>query len=108
MGGIFVRWFPTKYGDASEFILVFPEKINVHIDEFGTATESGPGEERILTRFSIPPLAGFDMAYQDLKANGFDGFKYGDKVLIECTEIQPASSKDQSPMPMFTINVDMR
>lgn len=90
-----------------------PASITVHVDEFGICTENGPGEERTLTRFSIPNLQGFEMAYQDLKANGFDSFRYGDKVLIECVEIEKAEpakpgEQQQSDMPLFTISVDAR
>ena len=110
---MFMRWFPTKHGDACEFRLLFPSSITVNVDEFGVATENGPGVPRTITRFSIPPLQGFDMAYQDLKVNGFDSFRYGDKVLIECVEIDKApepgpGEKQRSDMPLFTLSVDER
>lgn len=110
---IFQREFETKFGTGYEFMLVKPATINVFVDEYGTTYKQQPaddakGEMRQATRFALPSLAGFDMAYQDMQANGFPGFRFGDRVLIECTEIQEAKDFGFSDMPMFNLSVDQR
>ena len=87
--------------------------LNVFIDDFGKSykeqpTDDAKGNMQQITRFAMPPLAGFDMALQDMMAGGFPGFRFGDRVLITCTEIQPATQNDYSDMPMFEISVDPR
>src|SRR5215831_10718031 len=82
---LFARDFVTKFGPAYEFLLTKP--LTVNVDEFGVTTKNGAGMTRLITRFAMPPLAGFDMAYQDLMAAGFDGFKLHDRIIIECVDI---------------------
>ena len=75
---IFNREFETKYGPGYDFLLVKPKTLTVYVDEFGIARKkpiSDTNESRMITRLAIPPLAGFDMAYQALKAKGFPGFQ---------------------------------
>lgn len=105
---IFQRVFPTKFGDGHEFLLVKPQSLTVAVDEFGVSTKKGDGEQRIITRFAMPPLAGFAMAIQDLQTNGFPGFAFGDRCIITCIDIQEAKEFGMSNMPMFEISVDPR
>lgn len=113
LAALFQRQFETRYGPGHEFLLVKPESLTVFIDEYGTSYKKQPaddakGQDHQVTRFSLPPLAGFDMAIQDMMANGFDGLRFGDRVLIECTEIEPAKKFGHSDMPIFDISVDSR
>lgn len=107
---IYNREFPTKHGVGREFMLVKPEFMYIKADQYGhcsPTTADDPAGKKI-TRFAMPPLAGFDMAYQDMRANGFDGFRYGDRVRILVTEIQKAQEFGFSDMAMFQISVDPR
>ena len=104
------RSFATKYGEGHEFLLLDPKALTIKTDQYGHSSpcnEDDP-EARKITRFAMPPLAGFDMAVQDLIAGGFDGFRHGDRVVIGCSEVQPTTSADMSPMPMFALSVDAR
>lgn len=111
---IFNRTFETKYGLGYEFILVKPSTITIAVDQFGSSYKKDDPEIpegcaiRPITRFSIPPLAGFDMALQDMKAGGFPGFQFGDKCIIKCTDIQASKDFGFSDMPMFELSVDPR
>jgi hypothetical protein len=105
---IFQRVFDTKFGTGYNFLLVQPSSLVVAVDEFGICTKKGDGEQRQITQFAMPPLAGFDMAVQSLQSNGFDNFRFFDKVIIECVDIQEAKEFGYSDMPMFEISVDPR
>lgn len=107
---IYNRDFATKYGQGHEFMLVIPQFVYIKIDQYGHSSPvpADSPEAKKITRFAMPPLAGFDMAYQDMIANGFDGFRHGDKCLIQCVGIQKATSADYSDMPLFDISVDPR
>jgi hypothetical protein len=110
---IFQREFETKFGIGREFLLVSPATITVFVDEYGSTYKKQPddgtkGQDKQLTRFAMPPLAGFDMAVQDMEANGFPGFKQGDRVLISCIGVQKATNANFSDMPEFDISVDSR
>jgi hypothetical protein len=107
---LFQRDFETKFGLGHEFMLSDPKTLTVFVDEFGSTYKRQPddgtkGTDRQITRFAIPPLAGFGMAIQDLQANGYRGFAFGDRVTIECTDVEPAIDLNRSPMPMFSISV---
>lgn len=114
--GIYVRSFTTKYGQCDEFLLMSPPNIHLVCDSstgavLGKATvpdmKVPDGQEvRTLTRFSMGNLTGYEMALQDLKAKGVEQFRYQDRVEIHCTEVQPASQPDQSPMPMFEVSLE--
>lgn len=110
---LFQREFETKFGKGHEFMLVQPRTMSVFIDEFGKTYKKQPadgaaGVDREITRFAIPPLAGFDMAVQDMEASGFPGFWFGARCIIECTEVQLAKEFGFSDMPIFNISVDPR
>lgn len=105
---MYQRSFETKFGTGYNFLLVKPQSLTVAIDEFGVTTKKGDGEQRQITAFSMPPLAGFEMALQDLQSSGFPGFKAFDRVIIRCVEIQKADDFGRSDMPMFEISVDAR
>lgn len=110
---LYQREFETRYGPGHEFLLVKPETLTVFIDEFGTSYKKQPaddvkGQDKTVTRFSLPPLAGFDMALQDMIANGFPGLRFGDRMIITVTEIEPAKKYGHSDMPIFDISVDPR
>ena len=108
IGCLFQRTFNTKYGEGYEFTLVSPQSLKVFVDEFGTTTKTGPGDEKTLTRFALPSLNGFEMAVQDMMTEGFLGFQAFDKVTITCVDILPATESGYSDMPMFEITVDPR
>lgn len=105
---IFQRTFETKFGTGYEFMLVKPQTLTVAVDDYGVSRKTGDGEQRIITRFAMPPLAGFDMAIQDLQHNGFPGLRWGDRCVIKCVELQRSLHDDQSDMPMFEISIDPR
>lgn len=105
---IFSRTFETKFGTGYEFMLVQPSTLTVNVDQYGVTTKKGEGVAKIITRFAMPSLAGFEMALQDMMGNGFEGLRFGDKVLIECVDIQESSDSSQSPMPQFDVSVDPR
>lgn len=107
---LYNREFATKYGAGTEFLLVVPRELFVKVDEFqhySPALADDPNARKI-TRFAMPPLAGFEMAVQDLKANGFDGFRLHDACIIKCVGIQKSTQRDFSDMPLFEISVDPR
>lgn len=110
---IFQRTFPTKYGEGHEFLLVKPQTVTVFVDEFGSTYKKQPedntvGQDRQINRFSLPPLAGFDMAVQALQAAGFPGFRFGDRTSIKCIAVQTATEFGYSDMPEFEVSVDPR
>lgn len=108
---LFSRHFPTKFGEGSEFLLIKPTSLSVYVDEWGVSTKKAQkeGQEvRLVTRFALPPLAGYEMAVQDLLNNGFTGFQHGDRCIIRCVEVQASSTEGYSNMPMFEISVDPR
>lgn len=111
ISALFSRHFPTKFGEGSEFLLIKPTSLSVFIDEYGVATKKAQNEGdmlKLVTRFAMPPLAGYDMAVQDLLNSGFTGFQHGDRCIIKCVEIQNASQEGYSNMPLFEISVDQR
>lgn len=59
-----------------------------------------------IDQFAMGNLAGFQMALDDLHANGFKGFTMHEKVWIKCVEIQPAMDSSRSPMPMFELVIE--
>jgi hypothetical protein len=93
-----------------EFLLALPKTLYLHRDQYGVCTRAIEGEAGAIavTRFAMPPLAGFDMAVQDLYASGFDGFRHGDRCIIKCVGVTPPKRDDQSPMVKFEISVDAR
>jgi hypothetical protein len=108
---LYNREFATKYGAGHEFLLVSPKQLMVAIDQYGHASPADVATNhaaKSITRFAMPPLAGFDMAYQDLVANGFDTFRHGDRVVIRCVGIQKSTNREFSDMPMFELSVDAR
>jgi hypothetical protein len=105
---LFQREFETKYGPGYEFMLVSPTSLTVSEDQYGALTKKGDGKQRQLTRFAIPPLAGFTMAIQNMESKGFPGFQFRDRVTIECVDIQRSDNPDYSDMPKFVITVDDR
>lgn len=110
---IFQREFETKNGLGREFLLVKPETLTVFVDEYGSTWRKQPddntqGVDKQIKRFALPPLAGFDMAVQDMEANGFPGLRQGDRCVIECVGIQKADNPNYSDMPEFSISVDPR
>lgn len=110
ISALYNREFATKYGAGHEFLLVQPRQLFVKTDQYGhsSPTVAGDAEGRPITRFAMPPLAGFDMAYQDLVANGLDRFQHGDRCIIRCVGVQKATNSDFSDMPQFEISVDPR
>lgn len=107
------RSFDTKYGQGHQFMLVSPETLTCFVDEFGNTYKKQPsddvtGNDVTVTRFSLPHLAGFDLALQDMEAKGFPGFWFGARCVIECTEVQVATQLGYSDMPVFSISVDPR
>ena len=105
---LFQRTFETKFGTGHEFLLIKPQTLTVNVDQFGSTTKKGDGEQRILTRFAVPPLAGFTMALQDLQTSGFPGLRFGDRCILKCVDIQESQDFGFSAMPLFEISVDTR
>src|SRR5271157_3991230 len=100
---IYNRSFATKYGEGHEFLLVTPRTVFVKVDQYGHASPGLVSDDGVrgITRFAMPPLAGFDMAYQDMIANGFDGFRHGDRCKIQCVGVEKSNDPNFSDMPKF-------
>src|SRR5271157_1613989 len=67
---IFQREFQTKFGTGYNFMLAQPAVLTVYVDEFGVCSKKPQhdnAEARQITQFAMPPLAGFDMALQDMQ-----------------------------------------
>ena len=64
------------------------------------------GVKKSVDAFAMGALAGWEMAMDDLRANGWKGFDLHDRVWIKCTELQPASQANYSDMPMFDVMVE--
>lgn len=108
LGGFYIGSFPTANGDCHKFKCAIPSKLEVTVDDAGKLVPDGEqgGHIREIDQFAIGALAGFTMALDDMKANGWKGFKLHDKVWIKCTEIQEAQQQGFSPMLMFEVNVE--
>lgn len=110
---IYQRSFETKFGLGYNFLLVQPESLTVSIDEFGSCTKkpvNDGDQQRQITQFALPPLAGFDMAVQAVQASapGFGEFRFGDRCIIECIDVEKSAKMGYSDMPVFDITVDPR
>jgi hypothetical protein len=51
-------------------------------------------------------MAGFQMALDDMTAQGWKGFILHDRVWIKCTELQEPSQPGYSPMLMFEVSIE--
>lgn len=81
-----------------------PASLEVVLDSRGRI--SVEGKKQSITRVAIGNLTGFEMALESLKESGFTGFRFGDTVTIECTDVQEASEQGRSAMPKFTVLVE--
>ena len=106
ISGAYLTSFPTAVGDCLRFRCLSPSKLTVHVDENNhIISHDAPGKDIEIDQFAIGALAGIQMAIDDLKANGFTGFKLHDRVWFKCVEIQEAQP-GQNPMPFFEITVE--
>jgi len=103
VSGIYVRSFETGVGTCHEFMAAVP--IKVLVDGEGKIAPKGAkgAVEKTVTRFAMGALTGFEIAVQRLE--GFDAWRYGDQMVLECINIQAAQVAGQSPMPMFKLDV---
>ena len=108
IGGFYVGSFQTANGECYKFKCAVPSKLQVHVDEFNRVVpEDEEGAKVIeIDQFAMGNLAGFVMALDDMKANGFTGFKLHDRVWIKCVGEQPATSAGYSPMAMFELDIE--
>jgi hypothetical protein len=54
-------------------------------------------------KFAMGALAGWEMALELLRDQGFRGFQVGDYVTILCTGIQQSSDREMSDSPNFEV-----
>lgn len=97
--GLYVRSFQTGVGECYEFLAGTPFK--VLLDQNGRVAATG--QEKIISRFAMGALTGFEIAVQRL--DGFQNWQYGDQMILECTGFQKAQVEGQSDMPMFNLEV---
>lgn len=65
------------------------------------------GTDAVIDRFSLGALAGIEVALNDIKAKGFDNFRYRDRITITCTGISKGDeSMGMSDSPDFKIDVE--
>jgi hypothetical protein len=84
-----------------------PSKLQVHVDASNRIVpDDEEGRTVEIDQFAMGNLSGFQMALDDMLANGYTGFKLHDRVWIKCVEIQPAMDSTRSPMPMFELAVE--
>jgi hypothetical protein len=82
------------------------EPITLTVDENGKAVKEGKGKEVQADKFGMGALTGFEMALDDMRAQGFPGFRVGNKVTIECTGVAPSSDPRLSDMLEFAVDVE--
>ncbi len=99
VAGVYARSFTTAVGECYEFMAA--NTFHVMIGPDGKVAEKGI--EKAVTRFAMGALTGFEIAMQRL--DGFEGFKYGDQVVIECNGFQKSQIEGQSDMPLFKLDV---
>lgn len=112
--GVYVRRFETNLSTNEkatcyEFLLAQPSMLEVIVDGKGRLVAEGTegAKKKKIDRFAMGALTGWLMAIQALEAKGFDGFKSRDRVIIECTGVEPAPpNSGQSDMPKFTLSVE--
>jgi len=107
------RSFETKFGTGHQFMLVQPETLTVFVDQFGVSYKKQPkddveGTDISVSRFSLPHLAGFDLALQALESKGFPGFWFGARCIVKCIAMKEATQFGYSDMPVFELSVDPR
>lgn len=108
IGGFYIGSFETANGVCFKFKCGIPSKLSVNVDDAGRVVPEGEegSKTREIDQFAMGALAGFEMALDDMKANGWKGFQLHDKVWIKCEEEQEASQPGYSPMLMFTVTVE--
>lgn len=79
--------------------------MEVEIDEQLKVVPKGKGKTIRVDRFAMGALTGFEMALQDAAAKGFESFKYGDQLSIECVGMQKAEQDGYSDMPEFKVDI---
>ena len=106
--GAYIGSFETANGECFKFKALQPSSIKVMVDDAGRVVEPSfeGAKERTVDQFAVGSMAGFTMALDDMKANGWKGFALHDRVWIKCVEIQPASQPGYSDMPMFEVEVE--
>lgn len=105
VGGIYVRSRESEVGIVHEFIAAYPAPFRVKINPSTGKIDNQYGELKTIERFGMGALTGFEMCLQVLAFKGFQGFIYGDKVMIKCVgQREPKSG--QSPMLEFSININ--
>jgi|SRR5260370_1198047 len=108
IGGFYLGTFETANGVCYKFKCAIPSHLTINVDDNNRLVPEGTegSKSRDIDQFSIGALAGFGMALDDMKANGWKGFQLHDKVWIKCTEQQEATQQGYSPMLMFEVTVE--
>ena len=108
IGGFYIGSFETANGQCYKFKCGIPSKLTVIVDEAGRVVpeDTPEAKSRDIDQFAMGALAGFEMAMDDMKANGWKGFQLHDKVWIKCTEMQDATQPGYAPMLMFEVTVE--
>lgn len=107
IGGFYIGSFDTANGVCHKFKCAVPSKLQVHVDDANRVVpEADAVKVSEIDQFAIGSLAGFEMACDDMKANGWKGFALHDRVWIKCVGVQEATSAGYSPMLMFEISIE--
>lgn len=93
----------TANGECYEFLCMNPATITVPT-LLGKLDPQG--EPTTFDRFSIGSMAGFNMAMDVAKAEGFDDFRSKDVVQIECVGLIPPTKLGHSPMVEFKLEIE--
>ena len=94
-------------GTCFKFRALQPSHIKVHVDESNRVIpEDEPGKDIEIEQFAMGALAGFEMALDDMRANGWKGFAIHDRITIRCVEVQPANQPGYSEMALFEVNAE--
>ena len=106
IGGFYIGSFETANGTCYKFRCAVPSKLQVNVDENNRVVPEGEHVKvSEIDQFAIGSLAGFQMAMDDMKANGFKGFAIHDRVWIKCVGFQEPLP-GQSPMALFELAVE--
>ena len=107
--GKYLRTFITqlgndKSGEVHQFTALEPVTLNV--DENGRAVRDGKGKEVQAEKFGMGALTGYEMALDDARTRGFQEFRVGDNVTIECTGVKASEDANMSDMLEFSVDIE--
>jgi hypothetical protein len=107
VGGFYTGTFETQNGTCYKFKCAVPSKLTVRVDDANRIVPDDEASKTIeIDSFAIGALAGFEMALDDMRGQGFKQFAIHDRVWIKCVGMQEPTSPNFSPMPLFEVVVE--